>query len=169
MTRSYLRLLPSAAPLIVGALLLVPRLSLPSASEGAEIDAKLSEWKIELSETTLARGSVTLTVANTGSIPHQLEIEGHGIERRTGLIQPGASATLEVMLVPGTYEIYCPVGDESHKKLGMETHLAVTATPATEQSYGGKIGEGDAKSAKIGTRTMRLSGGGPVIKILPGP
>ena len=29
------------------------------------------------------------------------------------------------MLTPGTYELYCPVGSDSHKKLGMETRLQV--------------------------------------------
>jgi hypothetical protein len=168
MTRSYLPVLPSAASLLVGAIVLGPRLSLPPG-DGRALDVKLSEWKIELSETTKPSGPVTLTVVNAGSIPHQLEIEGRGIERRTELIQPGASAMLEVTLEPGNYEIYCPVGDESHKKLGMETHLIVTGDASSKPGNAQEIREGDTKSTRNNPHTMSLSGGGPVIQILPGP
>src|SRR5207253_8413948 len=88
----------------------------------AAVTAKLSEWKVELSEATIAAGPVTFTITNAGSIPHALEVKGERIERETPLIEPGANATLALTLKPGTYELYCPVGNDSHKKLGMETH-----------------------------------------------
>jgi len=125
----------------------------------AAVRAKLSEWKVELSQGTIAAGRVTFTVTNAGSIPHALEVEGQGIEQETTVIQPGASATLTLTLKPGTYEVYCPVGTDSHKKLGMETHL--------------KVGSGDDTGAMStpmqNIRAIRVTGGGPVIQILPGP
>ncbi len=114
----------------------------------ATVSAKLSEWKVELSEATIAAGPVTFTITNTGSIPHAFEVEGEGVEQETKVIQPGATATLTVTLQPGTYDVYCPVGDDSHKKLGMETHLEVAGSKA---------------------QAIRVTGGGPVIQILPGP
>ena len=114
----------------------------------ATLSAKLSEWKVELSEATIPAGPVTFTITNTGSIPHAFEVEGEGIEQETKLIQPGANATLTLTLNPGTYDVYCPVGDDSHKKLGMETRLEVTGSKA---------------------QAIRVTGGGPVIQILPGP
>ncbi|HEX2097708.1 MAG TPA: plastocyanin/azurin family copper-binding protein [Rubrobacteraceae bacterium] len=48
---------------------------------------------------------------------HALEIEGNGIEEETDDIEPGGSAELEVNLEPGTYELYCPVGN--HEERGM--------------------------------------------------
>jgi uncharacterized cupredoxin-like copper-binding protein len=91
------------------------------------VSAKLSEWKVELSQLSVTAGVVTFTVTNEGSIPHAFEVEGQGIEKETEVIQPGASATLKLTLKAGTYDVYCPVGGESHKQMGMETHLKVVS------------------------------------------
>jgi len=142
----------------------------------AAVSAKLSEWKVTLSEHTVAAGTVTFTVANVGSIPHAFEVEGAGIEQETPVIQPGSSATLTLTLKPGTYDVYCPVGEASHKKLGMETHLKVVgAKGAGPVRYGdselsgsnmSQMGESPAMEAKA--QAVRVIGGGPVIQILPG-
>jgi len=138
------------------------------SSEPVPITAKLSEWKVELSEATVAAGAVTFTVTNAGGIPHGFEVEGHGIERQTALIQPGSSATLTLTLQPGTYEVYCPVGEDSHKKLGMETHLTVGAKSSGSSGYAEiKMRESPAKAPKV--QAISVTGGGPVIQILPGP
>jgi uncharacterized cupredoxin-like copper-binding protein len=129
-----------------------------------DVSAKLSEWKIELSKGTVTAGTVTFTVTNAGIIPHAFEVEGQGIEKQTDVIQPGSSATLTLTLKPGTYEVYCPVGEDSHKKLGMETHLKVVSTAASTQPRGHAMSEpaGNVKA-------IRVTSGGPVIQILPGP
>src|SRR5713101_3630228 len=72
-------------------------------ADAAAVSAKLSEWKVELSEGTVAAGTVTFTIANVGSIPHAFEVEGQGIEKETPVIQPGSSAALTLTLGPGTY------------------------------------------------------------------
>jgi len=135
----------------------------------AAVTAKLSEWKVELSEATIAAGPVTFTVTNAGSIPHGFEVEGAGIEREIELIQPGSTATLTLNLKPGTYEAYCPVGEDSHKKLGMETHLkVVSATSSGSSGYSGsEMREARPKAESV--QAIRVTGGGPVIQILPGP
>jgi plastocyanin len=141
--------------------------------EPAAVTATLSEWTIRLSDATVPTGPVAFTVTNGGSIPHAFEVEGHGIERETPLIQPGASATLTLTLAPGTYEIYCPVGEDSHKKLGMETYLKVAG--AGEST--GASGHGPSASPEqptmdehgVTAMPIRVTGGGPVIQILPGP
>jgi len=140
----------------------------PRAGNPAAVSVRLSEWKVELSQDIVTAGSVTFTVANVGNIPHAFEIEGQGIEKETALIQPGASATLTLTLKPGTYEAYCPVGNDSHKKLGMETELKVApATGAAASDYDAGAGAMGAPTPSI--LAIRVTGGGPVIQILPGP
>src|SRR5213083_2506510 len=138
----------SGAGLLLGAVALAATPAHRVPGDPAAVSAKLSEWKVELSERTIAAGTVTFTVANVGSIPHAFEVEGQGIEQETGVIQPGASATLTLTLGPGTYEVYGPVGEDSHKKLGMETELKVVGA---------------------NVQSIRVTSGGPVIQILPGP
>ena len=117
-------------------------------ADPAAVSVKLSEWKVDLSRGTVSAGTVTFTITNVGSIPHAFEVEGRGIEQETDVIQPGSTATLTLSLSPGTYDVYCPVGEDSHKKLGMENHLEVVAAR--------------------GAMGIAVTGGGDVIQILPG-
>ena len=141
----------------------------PGASDPVAVTAKLSEWKVELSPETVNEGPVTFTVTNAGSIPHAFEVEGHGIEQQTPLIQPGSSATLSLTLHSGTYEIYCPVGEDSHKKLGMETHLKVESASGSRSAGYGYIKHTESEATPHKVQAIQVTGGGPVIQILPGP
>jgi uncharacterized cupredoxin-like copper-binding protein len=74
-------------------------------------------------------GTVTFEVKNDGQITHALEVEGNGVEQKTGDIQPGGSATLTVNLSKkGSYEVYCPI--DGHRQNGMEASLAVGGAAA---------------------------------------
>ncbi len=135
--------------------------------EQAEVTARLSEWSVKLDAAAVPAGPVTFHVRNEGSIPHGLEVEGNGIEKEVASVPAGDSASLEVTLKPGKYEVYCPVGGDSHKQLGMVTHLEVTQSGASlehEREYGGAP---SASAASV--HALRVLGGGPVIQILPGP
>lgn len=148
-----------------------------NVGDPASVNVTLSEWKVELSELKVAPGAVTFTVKNAGSIPHAFEVEGKGIERETQTIQPGSSTTLTLSLMPGTYEVYCPVGGDSHKKLGMSTHLVVVGGKSSSSSLYGHAAMGGSGATKMSAadpvgenvQAIRVTGGGPVIQILPGP
>src|SRR5437867_3598562 len=167
----------NAAGLVLAAVALAGTPAHRAPSDPASVSAKLSEWKVELSEHTITAGTVTFTIANVGSIPHGFEVEGKGVEREIERIQPGASDTLTLTLKPGTYEVYCPVGEDSHKKLRMETHLTVVGGKRSGSSgYGdsemrgsnmSEMSESHAMREKV--QAIRVTSGGPVIQILPGP
>lgn len=141
-------------------------------TDATPVAVTLSEWTVRLSDATVPAGPVTFTVANSGSIPHAFEIEGKGTERQSPLIQPGQSATLTLTLDPGTYEIYCPVGQDSHKKLGMDTRFKVVAGgnrasgEADKRSGEGAVGRSVGGPPAV--EAIRVTGGGAVIQILPG-
>src|SRR5256885_2061870 len=168
---SYVHAVPlrNAAGLLLAAVTLAGAPAHRAPGDPAALSAKLSEWKVELSKRTIAAGTVTFTVANVGSIPHGFEVEGQGIEQETALIQPGSSATLTLTLKPGTYEVYCPVGEDSHKKLGMETDLKVVGADRSGSSgYGdSEKSESPARGEKV--QAIRGTSGGAGVHILPRP
>jgi plastocyanin len=161
-TRNVAGLLLGSA--LVGAAVLPAH---PGAS--VPVDARLSEWAIQLSEATVPAGPVTFTIRNGGTIPHAFEVEGGGVEKATALIQPGTSATLTLSLKPGTYDVYCPVGEDSHKKLGMDTHLTVVSGAGAMGASGHQPAMAKQDGTPAVVEPIRVTGGGPVIQILPGP
>jgi uncharacterized cupredoxin-like copper-binding protein len=98
-----------------------------AATTGGEIQARMTEWAIELSDDTVRTGQVTFRVHNAGEVHHALEVEGEGIEEEMDHLPSGGTATLTVNLTPGTYEVYCPVvsAGVSHREQGMTTTLIV--------------------------------------------
>jgi hypothetical protein len=156
------------------------------------VQVSLSEWAVSLTPAVVPPGSVVFEVTNAGKVPHALEIEGGGIEKKTSPIMPGASGTLRLDLRAGTYEAYCPVGKGSHKMLGMTNHFSVAdaaRTSAEKHEEGDADADGDEQKEEYGqhdhgkmlseglaqadggsgAKVMRVEGGGPVIQILPGP
>ena len=154
--------------------------TLPAAHAAAPtaVAVRLTEWSVELSRRSVPAGAVTFTITNAGTIPHAVEVEGRGVEREVESMAPGGTRTLTLTLAPGSYEVYCPVGGESHKKLGMVTTLTVTrpGTAAAPAQRRPAAMEHDAHGAmatagagRAPARTLHVIGGGPVVQILPGP
>jgi hypothetical protein len=166
---SAITVLPSrnVAGVLFAALTLAGASGPRTQGHSAAVSARLSEWMVTLSQGTVPAGEVTFTVTNAGSIPHAFEIEGGGVERKTAVIQPGASATLKLTLTPGSYEVYCPVGEDSHKKLGMDAHLRVVGAGAMGAM--GAMSGHTMSEPSSGIKAIRVTGGGAVIQILPGP
>lgn len=98
-------------------------------------------------------GTFTLSVRNTGSIPHALAVEGAGGSVRTAAIAPGQTAQLTVTLTqPGRYAWYCPI--DGHKGRGMVGSVIVAGAPGS----GGKSKKGAGSAGKKGSKGR--SGGG---------
>lgn len=92
-------------------------------AEAQTVDVSLVDGEIQM-PTTLAPGAVIFNVTNNGTMEHNFEIEGQGLEAvLPANLQPGESAQLEVELQAGTYEVYCPVDD--HAEMGMRLDLTV--------------------------------------------
>jgi len=82
------------------------------------IEVNETEFSLDPANITLDQpGTYAFRAVNGGNAVHSLEIEGQGIEEETATIQPGQSAELEVNLDPGSYKLYCPVGN--HEERGM--------------------------------------------------
>jgi uncharacterized cupredoxin-like copper-binding protein len=96
-----------------------------AAAASHTVSLSESEYKLSPSTVSVAKaGKVTFDVKNTGQIAHALEIEGSGVEEKTGHIAPGEGASITVTLPKnGTYEMYCPI--DGHRDKGMEGTIHV--------------------------------------------
>lgn len=119
-----------------------PAAGAPASPHAQLVAVQMTEFHLALPSTTLAPGTYTFDAINAGQMVHALSIDGPGLaDQRTGTVQPGASAPLTVTLAPGTYDMYCPIGN--HKALGMNAVLTVTAPgggPAPTSTAGGNGG-----------------------------
>jgi plastocyanin len=103
-----------------------------SVAQAQPVAVTLSEWKLKMSRDTVGAGTVTFRVNNTGSVGHTFYVLGEGVAKGTRDIGPKQSATLNVTLKPGTYEVYCSMSDDSHKLAGMKgTLVVISADSAT--------------------------------------
>ena len=90
---------------------------------GETIAITETEFSIDPAEVSAPAGTITFEIANEGGTVHNLEVEGNGVEEVSDTIEPGASGEFTVDLEPGTYELYCAIGD--HAEQGMEGELTV--------------------------------------------
>ena len=82
------------------------------------IEVNETEFSLDPADITLDQpGTYVFKAVNGGNAVHSLEIEGQGIEEETPNIQPRENSELKVNLDPGTYKLYCPVGN--HEERGM--------------------------------------------------
>jgi plastocyanin len=95
-----------------------------SATPVATVRLTESEFKIDPAQLQVTKsGVVEFQVQNGGKVTHALEVEGKGARKQTGDIPAGASASIQVELDPGSYELYCPLG--SHRRKGMSASVNV--------------------------------------------
>jgi plastocyanin len=116
------------------------------AGGGETLGLSETEWKIDPAGPSLdAAGAVTIHVVNDGSFGHALELEGNGVEEKTETLGSGDSADLTVDLQPGTYELYCPIGN--HRAMGMEATLTVAGGGSGGTTTGDDSGDDSSGSS----------------------
>ena len=104
---------------------------------------QISEKEYSLTPSTVSlskSGTYEFKATNNGTIAHALEIEGSGVEEKTGNIEPGSSKTIRVTLSKaGSYELYCPV--DGHKGQGMDGAISVAAATGGGMTTNDQMGE----------------------------
>ena len=103
-----------------------------ATTQSVAVPVTLSEWKVELGRDTVPAGPVIFRLSNKGTITHGFYVRGEGVAKGARELPAGESGSLTLTLKPGTYEVYCPMSDNSHKLAGMVKKLVVTGgtTPA---------------------------------------
>ena len=104
-----------------------------SIARAQAVNVTLSEWKVELSRDTVQAGPVTFHITNKGTITHSFYVRGNGVAKGAKEMAPQEPQTFTVALKPGTYEVYCPLSDLSHRQAGMTHKLVVVAADATKK------------------------------------
>jgi len=111
-------------------LVLLALAAFSSTAAAQAIPVTLSEWKVKLGRDTVPAGKITFQIKNEGQMTHGFFVRGNGVQQGAPDIPAGQSGSLTVTLKPGSYTIYCPLADLSHRKAGMLTTLVVTGTDA---------------------------------------
>jgi uncharacterized cupredoxin-like copper-binding protein len=68
-------------------------------------------------------GAITLASQNKSSTPHDIAIEGNGVNEKGPVVQGGKISTVKVTLKSGTYTFYCSV--PGHRQAGMQGKITV--------------------------------------------
>jgi plastocyanin len=80
------------------------------------------DLSFDQTELSAAAGALTIELMNESGIPHNVEVEGNGVEEVSETITEG-STSLNLDLEPGEYTYYCAV--PGHREGGMEGTLTV--------------------------------------------
>ena len=93
------------------------------ASAPPSVAVDLTEYSINMPD-TLKPGKQQLQITNHGEQQHSFTIEGGSVHQTLpSNLTRGDTATLDVDLAPGTYQVYCPV--DNHKGKGMTRTITV--------------------------------------------
>jgi len=68
-------------------------------------------------------GRIEIVMRNPASIPHNVSLEGNGLDEQGRTVGMGATSTVAADVEPGEYVFYCSVG--GHREGGMEGTLTV--------------------------------------------
>jgi plastocyanin len=79
--------------------------------------------KFDTTSLEASAGKVTIDFTNDSSLPHNVKLDGPGVEDEGTDTVTGTSTSVTLDLQPGTYTFYCSV--DGHRAAGMEGQLVV--------------------------------------------
>jgi plastocyanin len=89
-----------------------------------EIDADPSgQLAFAFASATAPPGALEIKSVNESSTPHNIALEGSGVDEEGAVVQGGESSDIKVTLKPGEYTFFCSV--PGHREGGMEGKLTV--------------------------------------------
>jgi plastocyanin len=100
----------------------------PSGGGGGGSTVKLAAdpsgaLKFDTTSLEATAGKVTIDFTNDSSLPHNVKLEGPGVEDEGTDTIKGSSTSVTLDLQPGTYTFFCSV--DGHRAAGMEGTLVV--------------------------------------------
>jgi plastocyanin len=81
------------------------------------------QLRFDKAELAASAGKVTITMTNPSSNPHNVAVEGNGVDDEGDIVSGGDTSTVSPDLEPGEYTFYCSV--PGHREGGMEGTLTV--------------------------------------------
>jgi hypothetical protein len=107
-----------------------------AAPPPARIQVVEREFLLQLSRVVVPAGPALIEVDDYGQDPHDLRLQQVGTAHVAGtpLVAPGGRFQLSVRLQPGTYRLWCAVGN--HAALGMTAVLRVVRPAAAASRTG---------------------------------
>jgi plastocyanin len=101
----------------------------------AYVVVQLDEFSIEMPDQVPA-GTVSFRIENSGEMEHSFAIEGGDVsDELVEPVAPGETFDYTMQLPPGTYTVWCPIGD--HREQGMEATFDVTEGAGESGEAGG--------------------------------
>lgn len=94
-----------------------------SAAGALAIRADPQALAFDTDELEAEAGSVTIEMENPSAVPHNIAIEGDGVEEEGEVVEQGGVSRVSAELEPGEYTFYCSV--PGHREAGMEGTLVV--------------------------------------------
>ena len=100
-----------------------PTSSLTESAGTLSLQADQSQLKFDKSALSAKPGKVTIVMQNPSALPHDVAIEGNGVDVTGKTVNQGGTSTATANLKAGTYTFYCSV--DNHRQAGMEGTLTV--------------------------------------------
>ncbi len=107
--------------------------AVPAAGAGKPVAAKAGKLALPADpngqlayitkQASAPAGALEIDSKNDASIPHDIAVEGNGVNSKGKEVQGGATSTVKVTLKAGKYTFYCSV--PGHREGGMEGTLTV--------------------------------------------